>query len=133
MFWLLLGPPQGTKQAAVTTNKDIKVSSFKRRVKIRKKEDVQDRFVSQQRHSLIFSFNNTVNPKTDINPNRDRIAKICCEPTCMKYSQNISSDLKGTEIKYKLHYRRSTGLPLRVTRNNTRCSDNKSTYKNEFP
>ena len=48
-------------------------------------------------------------------------------------SQNISADLKGPKVKYKLHYGRCTGPLFRdATRHNTSCSDNKWKYNYEF-
>ena len=45
-------------------------------------------------------------------------------------SQNISADLKGPKVKYKLHYGRCTGPLFRAaTRQNTSCSDNKQNIK----
>ena len=45
---------------------------------------------------------------------------------CFLISQNISADLKGPKVKYKLHYGRCTGPLFRdATRHTTSCSDNK--------
>ena len=49
-----LGLPQGSTPAAVTTNKNIKMSSFKSSGNIQKKEDGPDRSVSDNQSSLTF-------------------------------------------------------------------------------
>ena len=46
-----LGLPHGTTPAAVTTNKNIKMSSFKSSENIQKKEDGPDRSVSDNQSS----------------------------------------------------------------------------------
>ena len=50
-----LGLPHGIKPAAVTTNKNIRMSSFKSSEDIQKKEDGPDRSVSdnQELHQII--------------------------------------------------------------------------------
>ena len=49
----ILGLPNGTKPAAVTTNKNIKMSSFKSSDNIQKKEDGPDRSVSDNQSSSV--------------------------------------------------------------------------------
>ena len=48
-----LGLPHGTTPAAVTTNKNIKMSSFKSSENIKKKEDGPDRSVSDNQSSSV--------------------------------------------------------------------------------
>ena len=48
-----LGLPHGTRPAAVTTNKNIKMSSFKSSENIQKKEDGPDRSVSDNQSSSV--------------------------------------------------------------------------------
>ena len=48
-----LGPPHGTTPAAVTTNKNIKLSSFKSSEKIQKKEGGPDNTVSNNQFSSV--------------------------------------------------------------------------------
>ena len=48
-----LGLPHGTTPAAVTTNKNIKISSFKSSENIQNKEGGQDRFVSDYQSSSV--------------------------------------------------------------------------------
>ena len=48
-----LGLPHDTTPAAVTTNKNIKMSSFKSSGNIQKKEDGPDRFVSDNQSSSV--------------------------------------------------------------------------------
>ena len=48
-----LGLPHGTTPAAVTTNKNIKISSFKSSENIRKKKGGPDRFVSNNSSSSV--------------------------------------------------------------------------------
>ena len=54
------------------------------------------------------SFNKAVDPKTDTNPNEVQIVIHCLEyeskPIIFLISHNISTDLKGPKVKYKLHY-----------------------------
>ena len=46
-------------------------------------------------------------------------------------SQNISTDLKGPKVKYKLHYGRCMGPLFRAaTRHNASCNDKLTTNKN---
>ena len=49
----LLGLPHGTTPAAVITNKNIKMSSFKSSENIQKKEDGPDRSVSDYQSSSV--------------------------------------------------------------------------------
>ena len=48
-----LGPPHGTKRAAVTTNKNIKLRSFKGSENIKKKEGGPDSTVSNNQFSSV--------------------------------------------------------------------------------
>ena len=59
---------------------------------------------------MISSFGRTVNKKIVISPKGVNIAQICLEYMSINLlyfliSQNISADLKGPKVKYKLHIR----------------------------
>ena len=120
-----LGPSHGITPAAVTTNKNIKLSSFKGCENIQKKEGGQDSTVSNNQffsvtlielaknanrgHIIISRFREAVNPKTDIYPKGFKIAQTCLEYMSLNLkffliSQNTSADLKGPKVKNKLHY-----------------------------
>ena len=85
----VLGLPHGTTPAAVTTNKNIKMSSFKSSENIQKKEDGPDRSVSDNQSSSVtlnelamksskncnFEFQQGSHTLTDINLNRVQITK----------------------------------------------------------
>ena len=80
----------------------------------------------ERKHTIISFFNKAVNQKTDINPNWVRIVKTCLEYMSLNLqycliSQNISADLKGPKVKYKLPYGRCTGLFLRAALISTKC------------
>ena len=83
-----LGLPNGTKQAAVTANKNIKMSSFKSSENIQKKQGGPDRSVSDNQSSSVtlnklakkarksysnFKFKQKSHTMTDIKPNEVRI------------------------------------------------------------
>ena len=52
---------------------------------------------------------------------------------CFLISQNISTDLKGPKVKYKLHYGRCTGPLFRdATRHNTAAVTNKNIIMSSF-
>ena len=85
-----LGLPHGTTPAAVTTNKNIKMSSFKSSENIQKKEDGPDRSVSDNQSSSVtlndlamkarkqycnFEFQQGSHTLTDINLNGVQIIK----------------------------------------------------------
>ena len=53
MYGVVLGLPHGTTPAAVTTIKNIKMSSLKGSENIQKKEGVPDRSVSDNQSSLV--------------------------------------------------------------------------------
>ena len=61
-----LGLPHGTTPAAVTTNKNIKTSSFKSSENIQKKEDGPDRSVSDNQSSSVTLNELTVKARKDI-------------------------------------------------------------------
>ena len=67
---------------------------------------------------------------TDINLNGVQKLKLFriyeSKPIMFLISQNITTDLKGPNLKYKLHYGRCTGpVYTDATRHNASCSDNK--------
>ena len=84
-----LGLPHGTTPAAVTTNKNIKMSSFKSSENIQKKEGGPDRSVSDNQSSSVtlnelamkarkycnYAFQQGSHTLTDINLNRVQITK----------------------------------------------------------
>ena len=91
MYGAILGPPHSTTPAAVTTNKNTKVRSFKSSQNIQKKERGSDSTVWNNKFSSVTlnelamkardsSFNKAVNLKTDINfkwgPNSKNLFRI---------------------------------------------------------
>ena len=84
-----LGLPHGTTPAAVTTNKNIKISSFKSSENIQRKEGGPDRSVSDNQSSSVtliklamkarkkcnFEFQQGSHTLTDINLNEIQITK----------------------------------------------------------
>ena len=117
------------------------MSSFKSNENIQKKEGGPDRSVSDNQSSdpewtgnesqkiyCNFEFQQGRHTLTDINRNGVQITKTVYMDLNIYFliSQNISADLKGPKVKYKLHYGRCTGPLFRaVTRHNTSCSENK--------
>ena len=119
------------------------MSSFKLSENIQKKRGGLDRSVSDtklssvtlgelalkaRKHTVISSFSNNINPNGFQMNN------------CLEYmninlhyfliSQNISTDLEGPKVEYKLHYGQWTGPLFRAaTRHNASWLDNKLNYK----
>ena len=115
------------------------MSSFKSSENIQKKEDGPDISISDNQSSSVtlnelamkarksvlcnLKLQQRSYTMTDINPK-----EVCLEYMNLNLYifENISADLKGPKVKYKLHYGRCTGQLLRAaTRHNTSCCDNK--------